>query len=60
VTDAANRIVQKLWSYCNVLTRRMTRADLDESVACYRPGQRQKRKATWSLKNPKGRWRAFG
>jgi hypothetical protein len=41
VTDAANRIVQKLWSYCNVLTRRMTRADLDEFVACYRPGQRQ-------------------
>ncbi|MGH7388760.1 MAG: hypothetical protein ACREM3_04795 [Candidatus Rokuibacteriota bacterium] len=38
----------------------MTRADLDEFVACYKPGERQKRKATWSEKNPEGRWRAFG
>jgi type I restriction enzyme M protein len=37
----------------------MTRADLDEFVGCYRPGERQKRKATWSEKNPEGRWRAF-
>ena len=41
-------------------TRRMTRADLNEFVGCYRPGERQKRKATWSLKKPGGRWRAFG
>jgi hypothetical protein len=135
VTDVSNRIVQKLWSYCNVLrddvlsyqdyleqltfllflkmaderaaltghaqsiprgyrwgdlaspqmggvkleqhyrdtlvydlrtnkhftlkTKRMTRADLDEFVACYKPGERQKRKATWSGKNPEGRWRPF-
>lgn len=26
----------------------------------YEPGERQKRKATWSVKNPEGRWRAFG
>ncbi len=24
-----------------------------------RPGERQKRKATWSEKNPEGRWRAY-
>jgi type I restriction enzyme M protein len=41
-------------------TDRMSRADLDEFVACYKPGERQKRKATWSEKNPEGRWRPFG
>ena len=40
-------------------TQRMTRADLDEFVACYKPGERQKRKATWSEKTPGGRWRAY-
>jgi len=38
---------------------RLTRADLDEFVACYRPGDRQNRKATWSAENPDGRWRAY-
>lgn len=38
----------------------MTRADLDGFVACYRPGQRQQRKATWGDKSPEGRWRAYG
>jgi type I restriction enzyme M protein len=28
-------------------------------VKCYRPGERQKRTATWSEKNPEGRWRSF-
>jgi type I restriction enzyme M protein len=40
-------------------TGRMTRADLDEFVACYKPGERQKRKPTWSEKNPDERWRAY-
>jgi type I restriction enzyme M protein len=40
-------------------TRRMTRTDLDEFVECYRPGERQKRKATWSEDNPDGRWRPY-
>ena len=41
-------------------TRRMTRADLDEFVSCYRPGQRNNRKATWDeKKNPDGRWRLY-
>jgi type I restriction enzyme M protein len=33
-------------------TKRMTRADLDELAACYRPGDRHNRKATWSEKTP--------
>jgi type I restriction enzyme M protein len=40
-------------------TNRMTRADLDEFVACYQPENRQKRKATWSEKTPEGRWRPY-
>ena len=40
-------------------TRRMTRADLDEFVACYRPGARHTRKATWSEQTPAGRWRPY-
>lgn len=40
-------------------TKRMTRADLDEFVACYRPGERQRREATWSEQHPEGRWRAY-
>ncbi|WP_411870533.1 N-6 DNA methylase [Vulcanococcus limneticus] len=40
-------------------TKRMVRADLDEFVACYRPGDRHNREATWSEANPEGRWRSF-
>ncbi len=40
-------------------TRRMTREDLDEFVACYRPGDRHNRTATWSEATPEGRWRPF-
>jgi type I restriction enzyme M protein len=40
-------------------TKRMTRRDLDEFVACYRPGNRPARKATWSEKTPDGRWRPY-
>ena len=36
-----------------------SRADLEPFVACYRPGQRQQRKATWSEKSPEGRWRPY-
>jgi hypothetical protein len=35
-------------------------ADLDDFVACYRPGQRHAGKPTWSDKTPDGRWRAYG
>jgi type I restriction enzyme M protein len=37
----------------------MTRTDLDELVACCRPGERHKRRQTWLDKNPDGRWRAY-
>jgi type I restriction enzyme M protein len=40
-------------------TKPLKRSDLDEFVACYRPGQRHLRKPTWSESNPQGRWRAF-
>jgi len=37
----------------------LTRADLDEFVACYHPENRHEREATWSDETPEGRWRAF-
>ena len=37
----------------------LTRADLDEFVACYNPINRYKRTSTWSEEAPEGRWRAF-
>src|SRR5690606_21885782 len=40
-------------------TKRMTRADLDEFVACYRPGERNQRQATSSEATPEGRWRPY-
>lgn len=38
---------------------RMTREDLGDFVACYKPGEQHKRRPTWSEKNPDGRWRKF-
>ncbi len=57
----------KLWVYdlrtnmhFTQKTNPLKRADLDEFVACYRPGKRHLRKATWdSEKQPDGRWRVF-
>jgi type I restriction enzyme M protein len=37
----------------------LQRADLDEFVECYKPGNLHKRRANWSEKNPEGRWRSF-
>ncbi len=39
--------------------RRLARVDLDEFVACFKPGERAKRKATWTEKNPEGRFRRY-
>jgi len=57
---------QKLWIYdlrtnhhFTLKTNPLKREHLDEFVACYKPGERQARKATWSEKNPTGRWRAY-
>jgi type I restriction enzyme M protein len=37
----------------------LSRSDLDDFVACYKPENRHQRKATWSADNPIGRWRAY-
>lgn len=37
----------------------MTRADLDDFVACFRPGKRHLRTATWTEGTPAGRWRPY-
>lgn len=57
---------KKLWVYdlrtnihFTLKANRLTRADLDEFVDCYKPGERQKRKPTWAEKSPDGRWRVY-
>lgn len=56
----------KLWVYdlrtnmhFTQKTNPLRRSDLDEFVACYHPGARHKRTATWGEATPEGRWRAF-
>jgi len=57
---------QRLWIY-DLRTNKhftlkqhpLTRADLDDFVACYNPGNRHERVATWSAEAPDGRWRAY-
>jgi type I restriction enzyme M protein len=58
---------KKLWIYdlrtnkhFTLKTNFLKRADLDEFVSCYNPKNRHERKATWSEKNPDGRWRGYG
>ena len=41
-------------------TKPLQRSDLDEFVACYRPGAREERKPSWSEEKSEGRWRAYG
>jgi type I restriction enzyme M protein len=57
---------QKLWIYdlrtnmhFTLKENPLKRADLDEFVKCFNPKNRHERKATWSDKNPDGRWRSF-
>src|SRR5581483_7520470 len=59
-------LTKKLWIYdlrtnqhFTLKTNPLKRGDLDEFVACYRPGEQKARKATWSEKQPEGRWRAY-
>jgi len=40
-------------------TNPLKREDLDEFVACFKPGNRHHRKPTWSAEKPDGRWRSF-
>jgi type I restriction enzyme M protein len=58
---------KQLWVYddrtnihCTLKQNTLARSDLDDFVACYRPGDRHQRKATWSDQTPGGRWRSFG
>jgi type I restriction enzyme M protein len=57
---------KQLWVYdlrtnqhFTLKTNPLKRAHLDEFVACYKPGRRAERVATWSAEVPEGRWRAF-
>ena len=57
---------KKLWIYdlrtnlhFTLKTKPLVRADLDEFVACFKPGDRPSRTGTWSEANPAGRWRAY-
>jgi type I restriction enzyme M protein len=57
---------KKLWIYdlrtnqhFTLKTNPLKREDLDEFVKCYNPANRYERKATWSEKQPDGRWRAY-
>ena len=56
----------KLWVYdlrtnkhFTLKTKSLKRGDLDEFVECYKPGNRHRRKPTWSESSPEGRWRSF-
>ncbi|XXT08479.1 N-6 DNA methylase [Sorangium sp. So ce367] len=57
---------KKLWVYdlrtnqhFTLKTNPLARADLDDFVACYKPGELHKRRATFSEKHPTGQWRAY-
>ena len=57
---------ERLWVYDLRTNKHFTlkmkplrREDLDDFVACYRPGERHKRAPTWNLEDESGRWRAF-
>lgn len=57
---------KKVWIYdlrtnghFTLKTKPLKREDLDEFVSCYNPENRQVRAATWSERNPNGRWRAY-
>ena len=57
---------KKLWIYdlrtnkhFTLKTSPLRREDLDEFVTLYNPAKRHDRKATWSVKNPEGRWRVY-
>ena len=57
---------KKLWVYdlrtnmhFTQKERPLKRSDLDEFVTCFKPENRHTRKATWSEKNPEGRWRSY-
>jgi len=57
---------RRLWIYdlrtnkhFTLKTKRLRRSDLDDFVACYKPGALGEREATWTEKDPQGRWRSY-
>ncbi|MFN0241517.1 MAG: N-6 DNA methylase [Planctomycetota bacterium] len=57
---------KELWIYdlrtnrhFTLKTNRLARADLDEFVACYKPGARHERLPTWSAESADGCWRRY-
>ena len=58
---------KKLWIYDLRTNKHFTpeaephshAADLDEFVACYNPANRHERTATWTRREPEGRWRCY-
>ena len=63
---SAKAWTKKLWIYdlrtnmhFTLKTNPLARGDLDDFVACYKPGAAQGRKPTWSESNPAGRWRPY-
>jgi len=61
-----NPWTKQLWIYdlrtnlhFTLKTKPLARADLDEFVACFKPGDRPTRESTWSEAHPTGRWRAY-
>jgi type I restriction enzyme M protein len=56
----------RLWVYdlrtdlrVTLVQKRLERTHLDDFVACYAAQDRSMRHSTWSLENPRGRWRDF-
>jgi type I restriction enzyme M protein len=57
---------ERLWVYdlhtnqhFTLNTKPLRRDDLNEFVACCRPGRRHERRPTWGEQNPQGRWRCY-
>ncbi len=65
--EASNKPwTKKLWIYdlrtnihFTLKTNPLQRSDLDDFVACYKPGNLAQRKSTWSASKPEGRWRSY-
>lgn len=63
---SAKPSTEKLWVYdlrtnmhFTLRTKRLEMSDLTDFIKCYSANDRSKRKATWTTKNPNGRWRSY-
>lgn len=64
--SSAKPATEKLWVYdlrtnmhFTLRTKRLEMSDLTDFIKCFSVEDRSKRKASWSNKNPNGRWRAY-